>query len=332
MRVYKMDKLKCLTIDIFRGTTHDGPGMRTTVFIKGCPMHCLWCQNPESINLGQDIWWEERKCIGCFACKKACPEGAVISGEKGMEIDRSKCSVCGACADACPSQAMSFTGKEFTIEQLVDETTRDKDYYEAFGGGVTVSGGEPLSKYEFLAEFFRQLKEMGISTALDTCGMAPAAALDSVLPFTDHVLYDIKIMNPELHREYTGQSNQVILNNLLYIADYIRRVNSEKNQGSKQEMKLWLRTPLIPDATATEENISAISRFINGNLIDVVERWELCAFNNACKSKYKKLGQTWFYENSALMGQDLIDRIKTSALSSGLPDEKLVVSGLISRE
>lgn len=323
---------KCMTIEITRGTTHDGPGMRTTVFLKGCPLHCMWCQNPESINPRQDIWWEERKCIGCFSCIKACQKAAVASGEKGMEIDRLKCTACGACVEACPSQAMSFTGREFTLEQLVDETTRDKDYYEAFEGGVTVSGGEPLSQYMFVSKFFKRLKGMGINTALDTCGIAPPAALDLVLPFTDHVLYDIKIFDPELHCKFTGQSNQVILSNLLYIADYIRSVNKQQDSGRKQEMKLWLRTPLIPDATATEENITAISRFIKDNLIDVVERWELCAFNNSCKGKYRKLGQTWFFENTALMGQEFVDRIKAAALSSGIPGEKLVVSGLVAGE
>ena len=327
-----MDELKSLVIDIFRGTTHDGPGMRTTVFLKGCFLNCLWCQNPEGIKPEHEIWWEERKCIHCLACKEACPDGAVVEDANGLRIDREKCNLCGACVEACPSLAMSFTGKEWTIDQLVKEALKDKDYYQAFGGGVTVSGGEPLRQYKFVAEFFRRLKEKGINTALDTCGFASPEALNSVLPYTDYVLYDIKILNPELHKLYTGQSNETILANLVYVANYIRKVNLEKNPGKNHGMKLWIRTPLVPNSTAAEENIAEISRFICGNLLDVVERWELCAFNNACRSKYKKMGQTWAFEDYALMGQDAVDRIKEVAFSSGIPGERLVVSGLIAKQ
>lgn len=325
------DALKCLVIDIIRGTTHDGPGMRTAIFFKGCPLDCRWCQNPEGIKPGQEIWWDERKCIHCLACQKACPVKAVIEDENGLHIDRSKSTLCGACVEACPAQAMAYAGKEWTLDQLLEEALKDKDYYQAFDGGVTVSGGEPLGQREFVLAFFKRLKENGINTALDTCGLAPMEALYSVLPYTDHVLYDIKIFDPALHKIYTGHSNKIILDNLIYTADYIRKANQGKNSGKKQEIKLWIRTPLIPDATATGENIAAIGRFIRDYLRDVVERWELCAFNSACKSKYRKMGRTWEYEDCNLLGQNVIDRIKAVALSTGIPGEKLVVSGLIAK-
>ena len=326
-----MDEQKCLVIDISRGTTHDGPGMRTTVFFKGCPLNCLWCQNPEGIRMEQEVWWEGRKCIHCLACKESCPEDAVVEDENGLHVDPAKCTLCGACVEACPAQAMTFTGQEWTLDQLLKEALKDKDYYQAFGGGVTVSGGEPLRRVTFVTEFFKRLKEQDVSTALDTCGMVPAEAVQSVLPYTDCVLYDIKLMDPELHKKYTGQHNGVILQNLLDIAAYIRKANLQRNGNGVPAMKLWIRTPLIPDTTATQENISAISQFIHDQLLDVVERWELCAFNSTCKSKYKKMGQTWAYEDCELMGQDFIDGIKAAALSTGLPAEKLVVSGLIAK-
>lgn len=314
---------KYLVIDIFRGTTHDGPGMRTTVFLKGCPLNCLWCQNPEGIKYHQEVWWDEKKCIGCYACKEACPNDAIIFDENGLHIDSAKCVICGTCTVECPAQAISFTGKEWNVDQMVKEALKDKDYYETFSGGVTVSGGEPLSQYSFVEEFFKKLKEHGVHTALDTCGLASVEALDSVLPYTDYVLFDIKLIDPESHMKFTGQTNRIILDNLKHIAEYIRSYDNG--------MKIWIRTPLIPEATATAGNLADIGSFILENIIDVVERWELCSFNNACKSKYKKMGKIWAYENYRLMGQDVIDTLKAAALSTGFPEDRLLISGLIAK-
>ena len=317
--------LKCQTIDISRGTTHDGPGMRTTVFLKGCPLNCAWCQNPEGISYTQEVWWEQRKCIHCLSCQEACPEDAIIEEGDRLRIDRAKCTVCGACVEACPSQAMTFTGKEWTLAALVAEALKDRDYYAAFGGGVTVSGGEPLSQFRFVAEFFSALKAEGIHTALDTCGLVAPAVFDAVLPYTDLVLYDMKLLDPDLHRQFTGHSNQLILDNLRYIAEnYIRNAHGAR--------KLWIRTPLAPGATATEENIAAIGGFIHDHLLDVVERWEMCAFNSACIGKYKKMGRTWAFENVPLMAQDQIDLLEAAALSAGIPREKLIVTGVIAKK
>jgi len=327
-----MGELKCQVIDITRGTMHDGPGMRTAVFLKGCPLSCLWCQNPEGIRAGQDIWWEARKCIRCLACLGTCPTEAVIADENGLRRDRSKCTLCGDCVEECPAQAMAFTSQEWTLDQLLEEALKDKDYYQAFGGGVTASGGEPLCQSEFVTEFFKQLNARGVHTALDTCGWAPAEAVRSILPYTSAVLFDIKFADPGLHKRYTGQSNEMILDNLLSIADHIRALRQDKTPGENHAMQLWIRTPLIPDTTATEENISAIGGFIRNHLLDVVERWELCAFNNACKSKYQKMGLPWQYEDSPLMGQAAVDQLRAAALSAGVAGDTLVVSGLIASE
>lgn len=326
-----VDELKCQVIEIIRGTTHDGPGMRTTVFFKGCPLNCLWCQNPEGIKSAQGVWWDERKCIHCLVCLETCQNDAIFEDESGLHRDRTKCTVCGECIEECPAKAVTFTGQEWTMERLFAEALKDKAYFAAFGGGVTVSGGEPLRQHLFVAEFFKKLKEEGINTALDTCGLAPLAAFQSVLPFTDTVLFDIKLMDPQLHKQYTGQSNETILKNLMYVADTIRKANQAAGSGQRDPMKLWIRTPLIPDTTATAENITAISGFIRHNLEDVVERWELCTFNPACVSKYKKLDLTWAYENGQLMDDEDVSRMKAAARAGGFESEKLVVTGLIAK-
>ncbi len=317
--------MKCLAMDVSRGTTHDGPGMRTTVFMKGCPLHCLWCQNPESINPINEVWWQADKCIGCFSCQQACEPETILCGPGGITVTRDRCTACGNCVDACPSKAMDFVGVPWTLDALIREVMKDKHYYDSFDGGVTVSGGEPLSQADFVAEFFLRLLELGVHTALDTCGFAPKSALDQVLPHTSAVLFDLKIFDPEQHRQFTGCSNQRILENFAYAADYIR---NQRLQG--REMTLWVRTPLIPDATATRENIAAIASYLKKTAGDVLDRWELCAFNSACAAKYQKMGLLWAYAEHGPMGQDIIQDIMDTA-STIFPD-KLLVSGIIKRQ
>lgn len=206
------------------------------------------------------------------------------------------------------------------MDTLMKEVLRDSNYYKKFGGGVTCSGGEPLLQYEFIAEFFKRLKAEGITTALDTCGYAPRKNLDAVLPWIDYVLYDIKLFESDRHRKYTGAPNELILDNLLYIADYIRKTN--------RPMEIWIRTPLIPHITAELDNVKSIGTFIRDNIEDVVERWELCAFNGVCSSKYDKLGKKWLFDGQGAMSKMEIEPIRQIAISL-LSPEKVIVSGMI---
>lgn len=313
------------TVEISRGTTHDGPGLRTTVFAKGCPLACAWCQNPESVSPAQEVWYEAAKCIGCGECVKACPRAALEAGPAGIAILRDRCKGCCACAEACPAKALTPAGTVWSVGDLVKEVTRDIRYYDEFGGGVTVSGGEPLLHADFVAAFFRELKGLGVSTALDTCGYAPESALARALPYTDALLYDIKMMDGAAHAKFTGRGNARILDNLLIAADYIR--DAARERGRK--ISLWIRTPLIPGATATAENIGGIAAFISENILDAADRWELCAFNAACAAKYARMQKAWPYAGVPAMARSDADALREAALLRGIPPDKLIVTGIL---
>jgi pyruvate formate lyase activating enzyme len=246
-------------------------------------------------------------------------------------MERQRCERCGACVEECAPQALTFTSRAWALDSLLREALKDKAYHHAFGGGVTVSGGEPLSQHPFVAEFLRRLQQAGVHTALDTCGWAPASALAAVLPYTDHVLFDIKFVDSALHRTHTGQGSEVILANLAVTADFIRQANRTQAPDKPGGMRLWIRTPLIPGATATPENIRAIGRLIRDHLGEVCERWELCAFNPACGSKHEKLGLAWAYAGYPLMSEADIGTLAQAARATGAVPGRLVTSGLVAR-
>lgn len=309
--------------DIFRGTTHDGPGLRTTVFFAGCPLHCAWCHNPEGIALGRKVWWDKRTCIGCMLCHAACKTGANIAGEDGFVIDDPLCSRCGACVRACPAQAMTFTSRTIALDALVDEVMRDKAFYDKTGGGVTASGGECMLKPAFLKDFFSELSRRGVDTAVDTCGMVPYESFEKVLPYTRHVLYDLKFLDSAMHQKHTGQGNDIILEN-------VRRIAKGIAQG-RLACDLWIRTPLIPDATATPENIAAIGSFLARELYSAVSRWELCAFNNSCAGKYERLGLAWTYRDKPLLSGAVAQALMDMACSCGFPNDRVALTGIIAQ-
>jgi pyruvate formate lyase activating enzyme len=305
--------------DIHRGTTHDGPGLRTTVFFKGCPLACRWCQNPEGISFAPQLQWHDRKCIQCFSCEAACDRDALTHDAGRIVVDRDRCDVCGACVAECPARAMTMSGTEYTLDALTSEILKDKRYFDNFEGGVTASGGDPTSQTAFVADFFRTLKLAGVHTALDTSGFTSRSSLDRLLPYTDCVLFDLKFIDDGMHVEFTSQHNDVILSNIKYVADYIR------THGG---IELWVRTPLIPGATATNANVADIGRFIASNVLDVVSRWELCSFNSLSREKYRQLDADWEYGNAALLTHAEAESLLRAAREH-VPADRVSVTGIL---
>lgn len=303
-------------LEIQRMSTEDGPGLRTTVFMKGCPLHCEWCHNPESISSKPQPHWIKNRCIGCKKCVESCPLHALAFGPQGVTIDRERCCGCGTCAGCCPTTAMELWGTRREASELASELARDRAYFEASGGGVTLSGGESTMQREFAQSLLAHLRGMGIHTALDTCGLCSGEVLDSILPFTDLVLYDIKEIDPVRHRAFTGSDNRRILENLDRIAQY--------KQTHLFPRQLWVRTPIIPGATDTEENITGIGAIISKLPETSVERWELCAFNNLCRDKYEQLGLDWRFAHTPLISSREMERIAEIARKS-VPRPKIVM-------
>ena len=315
-----MEKQKGVVFEFYRGTTHDGPGLRTTAFFKGCPLKCAWCHNPESINRNIDVWWNSNKCIGCKLCTINCEDNSIQYTEKGVVIDKSKKVSFDKAVNNCPSKALQFIGKEYTTEQLVKEVLKDDMFFDCFSGGVTISGGEPTLQLDFLLDVLKDLKNKGKNTAVDTCGFCKFESLASIAHYTDTFLYDIKFINKELHHKFTGVNNELILNNFVKLVEYINFNNLPCN--------IWVRTPVIPNATDSVENIEAIAQFLL-NYKDNISRYELCAFNNVCKNKYVKLNTTWKYANTQLMNEQSVNKLKQIATS--YLGELVIASGLTSQ-
>ena len=308
-----------IVFNIQRMSTEDGPGLRTTVFVKGCSLGCLWCHNPEGMSPEPQIVWHGPRCIRSGACDAVCPEGAIVRTGEGIEIDHGRCTVCGECVERCPSGAMELWGTRWSLEDLVNEVARDRSYFETSGGGVTVSGGEPALQAPFVASFLERCRAVGLHTALDTCGMCSPLALRTLCAHSDLVLYDVKDIDPERHARFTGQSNERILANLLALAEQMRH--------NHLPARLWIRTPLIPGATLTEENILGIGAFIAREVSDVVTRWELCSFNNLAAEKYHRLGMRWQFEGVELIAEADLRHFEDVGRRSGVDPEIVHATG-----
>ena len=288
---------------IQRFSTEDGPGIRTTLFFKGCPLICPWCHNPEGMRKQPELVWYDIDCVGCGDCVNACPNGALKLTEEGIVIDRGACEACGTCVDACDVGALEIIGEEWTPDALLDEVLKDRTFYETSGGGVTASGGEPLMYYEFLREFLPKLKDAGVHVALDTCGHFPTDKFVEILKFVDLLLFDIKTLDEAKHKEFTGVG--------------LGRVLANAQAASERGVPMWIRTPVIPGYTDSDGNIRSIARFIRERL-PAVERWDLLAFSNLCTSKYRRLGGRFALEGEPLLSRERMDELERLAKSCGV--------------
>ena len=254
---------KAIFFDIQRNSFVDGPGIRTTVFFKGCNLKCAWCHNPESQSAKPQMMFYKDKCTGCGKCKSVCP------------YHLEQCELCGKCTLYCPVDARKVCGKEHTVDEVLKEVLKDKAFYETSGGGVTFSGGECMLQIDFLAEILKKCKENGIHTAVDTAGHIPFESFEKILPYTDLFLYDIKIFDSQKHKQYVGVSNELILENLKKLFE--------------RKVKLWIRIPIIPDVNDSIEEIQKIKDFLK--TIGTAEKIELLPYHAMGENKYRAIGK-----------------------------------------
>ena len=277
--------------DIKRFGINDGAGIRTVFFLKGCPLSCLWCQNPEGLLPGIHLWYAWYRCVGCKSCIAACPTGALSFGERGVCIDDEACTLCGRCIEICPTGALRLDAVEMTVEEALAEVEKDRVFYDASGGGVTLSGGECTASPAFSLELLAACKARGINTAIETCLHVGIKTLQAFLPVTDKIIADVKLIDPAAHKAATGADNALILKNLMMLA--------------WTDCDLLIRVPLIPGFTATEENIRAIGAFIA--LLPRSIPVELINYNPMCREKYEALHKVYpVAETSPLAAEQVL--------------------------
>lgn len=294
--------MKTLVTDIQRFCLTDGDGIRTTVFLKGCNMHCSWCHNPETIRPERELMLYRERCISCGKCFEVCPRGAHVVRDGAHIIDRDKCISCGKCAEVCYAEALTMCGREMTVEEILSEVTEDKAYYERSGGGVTISGGEVLCHVDFARELAAACRAAGIPVAIETNLSFPFERIKPLLLELSAVMCDVKLFDEAAHRAHTGLSNHTVLENIRLL--------------DTLGIPFTVRTPLIPGVTDTEENIAAIAAYLCGlkNLV----RYELLNFNPLGEGKYRGLDRENGFASERPLGEERLAALRRAAKAAGV--------------
>lgn len=290
-----------IIFDIQRFSVHDGPGIRTLVFLKGCPLACLWCSNPESQRFAPELLFDPTACLACGGCAEVCPHGAVWRTAERVAYDRGRCPACGACADACPAEARTVAGRRVAAPDVVAEVLKDAPFYANSGGGVTLGGGEPLAQSDFAREILAGCRHHGVHTAIETCGHVPWGAIESILPWADLFLYDLKHVDAATHRGQTGGDVALILSNLARLVGVGPTV--------------IVRVPVVPGFNDTVEDIRAIARHVAR--LGIAEL-HLLPYHRLGKNKYRLAGRRYDFSGGDPVGDSTMTSLRDVAAHLGL--------------
>jgi pyruvate formate lyase activating enzyme len=288
--------------DIKRYAIHDGPGIRTTLFFKGCPLHCWWCHNPEGISPDRELTFRPNRCLDdCNLCLASCPQSALSKPDGRIQVDQDRCRVLGKCAESCPTEALEVVGQSWTVDEVMREINKDRIFYDRSGGGVTFSGGEPLQQAEFLTALLEECHKDGLHTVVDTSGHTPFERLEGIRDQVDLFFYDLKHMDPEKHREMTGVSNQLILDNLRRLSEIGSRIQ--------------IRVPLVPGGNDNAGHARRMAEFLAS--LSGIHDISLLPYHNMGSQKYKNLNVTYSNPDTEPPSKDTVAGIREALEDQG---------------